>query len=196
MNLSQDKFYKCKLNLESIENHRELLRFEFDSYPLVIVAVRIKTFHNPLSLQSTSDVKILNYCTFTQIGELFDQNQLEVKVVRQKLIFQNRCFTLFDVYGISTKKANEYDNEEVPSQAVLNSKQCVVCFTNPRDIVFIPCGHFAVCGSCLASMIDNEDLTVNLNNQVLPVKTCPICRAKIYQYSRALNQPENANKRF
>ena len=177
MEMFRERFYKAKLNIESCENRKELVSFEFDSYPLVIVVV--KDWRDIYFLQSTPEVKILNYCVFTQIGEVYDQNQLEIKVLRQKLVFQNRCFTLFDVFGLSKKKSNENDNEEVPSTN-LNSKFCVVCFTNMREIVFIPCGHFGVCATCLASMIDNEDLTVNIQNQILPVKTCPICRTKIY----------------
>ncbi len=41
MTHTQDNIFKCKLYIERIENHRDLLRFEADSYPLVIVAVRL-----------------------------------------------------------------------------------------------------------------------------------------------------------
>lgn len=45
-------------------------------------------------------------------------------------------------------------------------KECCVCLTQEKDIVFAPCGHFTCCDSCGS----------NLNPKV-----CPICRAQIKQ---------------
>ncbi len=40
MEIGPEGFYKCKINIENKENLGGLVRFEFDSYPLVIVAVK------------------------------------------------------------------------------------------------------------------------------------------------------------
>jgi hypothetical protein len=48
MVMNPEGFYKCKINIENTENRGELVRFEFDSYPLVIVAVKffLLTFYS------------------------------------------------------------------------------------------------------------------------------------------------------
>ena len=42
--------------------------------------------------------------------------------------------------------------------------ECVVCSTNPRDVILLHCGHICVCAGCV---------------QNLPSNQCPICRANI-----------------
>jgi len=42
--------------------------------------------------------------------------------------------------------------------------ECIVCMTNPRDVILLTCGHVCVCADC-ASM--------------LPSNRCPVCRSQI-----------------
>lgn len=44
---------------------------------------------------------------------------------------------------------------------VTHQATCVVCLTNPREVVLVDCGHVCLCIDCLQS---------------LPNRTCPICR--------------------
>lgn len=46
---------------------------------------------------------------------------------------------------------------------------CVVCRTNPREIILLPCGHVCLCEDCADGIINH----------------CPICRAKITQKTAA-----------
>jgi hypothetical protein len=46
-------------------------------------------------------------------------------------------------------------------------QNCVVCFDNPRRVVFRPCSHFVVCESCAAALKQSNS---NL---------CPLCKAPI-----------------
>ncbi len=59
----------------------------------------------------------------------------------------------------------------LPSETVINhckvygdddDNECVVCFSDVKTVVFIPCGHYVCCGSCSKQC-----------------NTCPICRSKI-----------------
>ena len=45
------------------------------------------------------------------------------------------------------------------------SSQCVVCLSQPREVVLLNCGHICVCGDCAAAL-------------PLP-KLCPVCRQPI-----------------
>ncbi|KOC59611.1 Mitochondrial ubiquitin ligase activator of nfkb 1 [Habropoda laboriosa] len=46
---------------------------------------------------------------------------------------------------------------------------CVICCTNPREIILLPCGHVCLCEDC------SEDITTH----------CPMCRAPIAQKAAA-----------
>ena len=51
------------------------------------------------------------------------------------------------------------NNREEPAHN--ESSSCVICLTNPREIVLLDCGHVCLCMDCL---------------ELLPSKNCPICR--------------------
>lgn len=40
--------------------------------------------------------------------------------------------------------------------------QCIVCFTNKKKMLFLPCSHVATCYNCSKKLIE-----------------CPVCRQKI-----------------
>jgi hypothetical protein len=48
---------------------------------------------------------------------------------------------------------------------------CVVCWTNRRQIAFIPCGHFTCCSTCAQHAIEQR-------------MQCPTCRAPIVDFLR------------
>ena len=64
-------------------------------------------------------------------------------------------------------RAVNYDNEQqtVNSNGTVTplpeSSACVVCLTNPRELVLLDCGHVCLCAECFEQMNTN---------------TCPICR--------------------
>jgi E3 ubiquitin-protein ligase MUL1 len=45
---------------------------------------------------------------------------------------------------------------------VTQQQQCIICFENPRNTVFLECGHVACCKLCSMRLVD-----------------CPICRQRI-----------------
>lgn len=47
---------------------------------------------------------------------------------------------------------------------LLGGFKCVICFTNPRNVLVLPCRHLVACGSCV-------------NNIIM----CPICRIRIME---------------
>jgi hypothetical protein len=46
----------------------------------------------------------------------------------------------------------------------VDNADCSICLTEPKELVFVPCGHFMSCSQC---------------NQMLKKRTCPICRVVI-----------------
>lgn len=51
---------------------------------------------------------------------------------------------------------------------IFDAGDCVICLSSASCVVFVPCGHQCVCGSC------NTTLKSNRYN-------CPVCREKITQ---------------
>jgi hypothetical protein len=67
------------------------------------------------------------------------------------------------VQRILTKEKEKKEKEEVLKQMITScEKRCLICRDNNKEIVFIPCGHFACCRACS----DN-------------CSTCPTCCATI-----------------
>lgn len=46
---------------------------------------------------------------------------------------------------------------------IFEAEECCVCMSEPCDVVLAPCGHFVLCASCSAKIIER----------------CPICRSAI-----------------
>jgi hypothetical protein len=44
--------------------------------------------------------------------------------------------------------------------------ECVICFNNPKAVIFTPCGHFCLCKDCANKVINNTN-------------SCPMCRSVV-----------------
>ena len=49
---------------------------------------------------------------------------------------------------------------------------CIVCFSNIRDTILLPCGHFILCGSCAVELMQPACDGVLVE--------CPMCRKQIH----------------
>ena len=52
--------------------------------------------------------------------------------------------------------------QEAPESTIGGQSTCIVCFTNPKSHVAVPCGHQCACGNCSALMAE-----------------CPVCRSRV-----------------
>ena len=57
------------------------------------------------------------------------------------------------------------------------SIDCLLCCNNPRNIVFLPCGHIVACKNCTTDCL-NIDLAKIINQRRNP-KDCPVCKQSI-----------------
>lgn len=60
------------------------------------------------------------------------------------------------------------------SEDLYDGKICVICYEEPRNCFFVPCGHCATCYSCAQRIMDGE------------TKVCPICRRLIHKVRKLL----------
>jgi hypothetical protein len=52
---------------------------------------------------------------------------------------------------------------------------CVICMSNPKDIMFYPCRHTHVCHSCFEAGIQ----TGRRNHETNSLAHCPVCRERV-----------------
>ncbi|TSZ68968.1 putative E3 ubiquitin-protein ligase MGRN1 [Bagarius yarrelli] len=86
-----------------------------------------------------------------------------VKPLKQKQIVDRVSYLLQEIYGIE----NKHNQETKPSddENSDNSNECVVCLSDLRDTLILPCRHLCLCNSCA------DTLRYQANN-------CPICRLR------------------
>lgn len=90
---------------------------------------------------------------------------------------EGRFFTIQGPLGISNTKTTFYRALNKWSIKIIESpveegkfnkvyasedNECVICMSEEKSIIFMPCGHYYVCGVCS-----------------LRIKHCPICRTRI-----------------
>ncbi|VDM98224.1 unnamed protein product [Thelazia callipaeda] len=78
-----------------------------------------------------------------------------VKALKQKLVADGVVYLLQEIYGIENKEHDLGDE---------NGSECIICMSDIRDTVILPCRHLCICNGCA------ETLRYKLNN-------CPICRS-------------------
>lgn len=89
-----------------------------------------------------------------------------IKPIKQKQMVDGLCYLLQEIYGIENKvnqksvKEEEYDLEET-------GLECVICMSDMRDTLILPCRHLCLCRECA------ESLRYQANN-------CPICRSPFH----------------
>lgn len=57
------------------------------------------------------------------------------------------CYLIQEIFGIENKNSNEDENDE-DSDAEDDSSDCVVCLSELRDTMILPCRHLCLCSTC------------------------------------------------
>uniref|UniRef100_A0A5S6QS64 RING-type E3 ubiquitin transferase n=1 Tax=Trichuris muris TaxID=70415 RepID=A0A5S6QS64_TRIMR len=97
-----------------------------------------------------------------------DSNGFTLKPIKQKFYVDNVCYLLQEVYGLENKGisaigASGQEGSSSDSREEYGA-ECVVCMSEWRDTLILPCRHLCICSACAQS------LRYKVNN-------CPICRA-------------------
>nr|XP_023420728.1 E3 ubiquitin ligase RNF157 isoform X1 [Cavia porcellus] len=85
-----------------------------------------------------------------------------VKPLKQKQVVDGVSYLLQEIYGIENKY-NTQDLKVAEDEVSDNSAECVVCLSDVRDTLILPCRHLCLCNTCA------DTLRYQANN-------CPICR--------------------
>jgi len=85
-----------------------------------------------------------------------------LKPLKQKQMVDGLCYLLQEIYGIENKNS---DRGKAPDDDIDdNGSECVICMSDIRDTLILPCRHLCLCNCCA------DSLRYQANN-------CPICRA-------------------
>jgi len=85
-----------------------------------------------------------------------------LKPFKQKQVVDGLCYLLQEIYGIENKNT---ERAKLDDDIDDNGSECVICMSETRDTLILPCRHLCLCNGCA------DNLRYQANN-------CPICRAK------------------
>ncbi|CAN6481971.1 unnamed protein product [Victoria cruziana] len=89
-----------------------------------------------------------------------DDEQFEVKVIKQILWIDGFRYELREIYGIGSSSTSGFDDDA--------GKECVICMTERRNTAVMPCRHMCMCSEC-AEILRHQS------------NRCPICRNPVEQ---------------
>eukprot|EP01100_Stratorugosa_tubuloviscum_P013087 TRINITY_DN6424_c0_g1_i2.p1 TRINITY_DN6424_c0_g1~~TRINITY_DN6424_c0_g1_i2.p1 ORF type:complete len:260 (+),score=105.20 TRINITY_DN6424_c0_g1_i2:593-1372(+) len=134
-------------------------------YPLILaIYCTVSNEQQSISENSEIDKKLkLPCCLYTTIQFINTEdtkNPYKPAIIGQYLAFETETYILQSVFGIEDSEL-----------------ECVVCLSEPKDTILLPCRHFSVCAICLSKL-----------------NRCPVCRSKIanHLWLKDLNYQQNS----
>lgn len=104
-----------------------------------------------------------SHTTICVIDHHPESNSYVLRALKQKIFVDGLCYLLQEIYGIENKnKINKSSiDEELDDD---HGSECVICMSETRDTLILPCRHLCLCYSCADSLRYQANC-------------CPICRA-------------------
>ena len=75
-------------------------------------------------------------------------------------------FEIKSIYGLDKDKEAAEDGKVVAADDNDQEEECLVCLSEKKDTLIMPCGHFCICSECGQGLIKAK-------------QSCPICRQHI-----------------
>lgn len=130
-------FFPARYELSELTKETQL-----SAYPIVI---SLETSPLAVARDGAEPQCFLMYCTLYRNGAAFG-----VRVLKSVVRLNGCAYLLHEIFGLSTEKEDE-------------ANECVVCITDPRDTVVLPCRHMCLCSSCAKELRQRSN-------------RCPMCR--------------------
>lgn len=92
-------------------------------------------------------------------------SRLSITLLNQKHVYHGIVFQLFELYGMEHTDDHQMStsSDSDSSLSSLHRSTCVICLSDLRNVLLLPCRHLCLCHSCA------ENLKFQSSN-------CPICR--------------------
>lgn len=145
-------FEKCQFDMNYLAAF-ELSKSIKDYHPLII------------SLNYNDNNKqyaMMSYATFIKDS---NQNITGARVTRQVCIVNGVPFEIKTIFGL--EEHVEHGSEHVEGgEDEDEDKECLICLSEPKDTLLMPCSHMCVCEDCGKQLVKGKH-------------TCPVCRGNI-----------------
>lgn len=139
-------------------------------YPIVIILEPIKS--NITNVSPNEKKQITAQITMAALNKTVEGNSYEIKTIKQKIVFGGVPYVVYEIFGIENIK---YGIDAHP-------EECVICMSEPRNTIIIPCRHLCLCDQCA------DALRFQTNK-------CPICRGPVRSLLKIeVHGTENAQK--
>lgn len=92
--------------------------------------------------------------SIVRLTNLNGQNIYKLSEVKQKYYHKGGSeFEINEVYKVDGLEMNESeDSSNLASKNKQEDSDCIVCFSNPKDVILLPCRHYCVCQACCNSI--------------------------------------------
>ena len=105
--------------------------------------------------------------------DLSQQWRFSCSVLEQQLQVEGQCFQLQEIYGMDAlQKGSQQEGEALADDAL-----CLICLTEARSVMMLPCRHVCLCSGCAQEMRGHS----NFN--------CPVCRADVHTLMQIRQAP-------
>lgn len=88
-----------------------------------------------------------------------------IKPLKQKQFVDGLCYLLQEIYGIENKNMERLKDVDPDEEVEDSGAECVICMSDMRDTLILPCRHLCLCSACAESLRYQASM-------------CPICRVK------------------
>ena len=106
---------------------------------------------------------MMSYATFTKDGN-GAINGAHIK--KQVVLINGLPFEIKSIYGMVQEEDCVEGSNAVADDSGDPDAECLICLTERKDTLIMPCCHFCVCGECGKQLVKAKH-------------TCPICRGNI-----------------
>ncbi|KAL9957087.1 hypothetical protein ACROYT_G038679 [Oculina patagonica] len=124
--------------------------------------------HIPVVIQIDADEEeYLGHSNITLATfEKMSDGSYIIKPIKQKQMVDGLCYLLQEIYGIENK-VNQKTGKDEDNDLEETGLECVICMSDMRDTLILPCRHLCLCRECA------ESLRYQASN-------CPICRSPFH----------------
>lgn len=113
--------------------------------------------------EGSSPYAMISYCVFTVDSQ---KTITGARVVKQVVLINGLPFEIKSIYGMAEESDSVEGKQHIDVKDDDGEKECLICLSEAKDTLIMPCGHFCICSDCGKGLIKAKH-------------TCPVCRGNI-----------------
>jgi len=113
--------------------------------------------------EGSSPYAMISYCVFTVDSH---KTITGARVVKQVVLINGLPFEIKSIYGMTEESDSVEGKQHIDVKDDDGEKECLICLSEAKDTLIMPCGHFCICSDCGKGLIKAKH-------------TCPVCRGNI-----------------